>query len=101
MKDCNKKKDFETMEKACEYFDAYADYFKKGEAWISEILPRLNKHRDQVQQVETNSLLSVQRPKLRSERLNRKDSKVWMKLASVNPKCLVRDSKILLLAKRL
>lgn len=51
IKDVNSKNNFETLEKACNYIDAYHDYFQKGFNWLAEMTTRLPKHREQIQQV--------------------------------------------------
>jgi len=50
LNDVIKKNDFETLEKCCEIFDAYIDFFEKGNKYLSGLAPFLQKHKEVIQQ---------------------------------------------------
>ena len=57
--------------KGCDYIDAYYDFFNKGLQWVSALMPRVEKHREHIQQGKEELLRSQMQRKMTMDETGR------------------------------
>jgi hypothetical protein len=40
--------EFESLDKCCDYLEAYYDFFTKGYEWMQDVMPRVHKYREYI-----------------------------------------------------
>lgn len=69
--------------KCCDYVDAYYDFFSKGHQSMSELMPRVEKYREQIQQAK------VQFQVQQEERKQNLDETGKIKVTNKIHKCII------------